>query len=80
MPYTYDRVTNLFQFMKRENVLAINSDAITPNNLSLNATFDYMRKPYAERIADSPYRDAINAEIAAHPGCTLTEFSEIPLF
>lgn len=82
MSHTYDHINaaNLCEFYPHNNTLAIHSDAITPNNLPIHLAIDWMHKPYAERIAASPYRDIINAEIAKHPNCTLTEFIDGPLF
>lgn len=81
MRHTYDTINpaNLCDYYPHNNTLAIHSDAITPNNLPIHLTLDWMHKPYAERIEASPYRDAINAEIAKHPNCTLTEFCD-PIF
>ncbi|MBR5583121.1 MAG: hypothetical protein IKW21_01185 [Lachnospiraceae bacterium] len=61
----------LTRFDEKSNTLYINSDAITKE-----FTTEYMGKPYAERIAESPYRDRINEELAKHEGCKIGEFCE----
>lgn len=78
--HSYENVDNLFDYYPHNNTLAIHSDAITPNDLRITEAIAWMRRPYAERIAESPYRDQINAEIAKHPDCKLTEFIDGPLF
>ena len=81
MHHTYEHVApdNLFDYYPHNNTLAIHSDAITPSDLFGAHAVAWMRRPYAERIEESPYRDQINAEILKHPNCTLTEFCD-PIF
>lgn len=77
---TYAQVHTLCEFYPHINTLAINSDAITPETLPISETMAWMHRPYEERIAESPYRDRILAEIAKHPGCQFTEFIDGPCF
>lgn len=76
--HTYETLapSELFDYYPHINTLAIHSDAITPNDLRISEALAWMRRPYEERIAESPYRDQINAEIAKHPGCKFTEFCD----
>jgi len=68
----------LVKYIERDNTLYINSDAITKRFPTLNEGLAYMRKPYAERIAESPYKAQIEAEIVKYEGCKLSEFCEGP--
>lgn len=65
----------LFWYNPIDDTLYINTDAITPRSLSYKERGMYLKKPIQERIAESPYVDKINAEIARHPGCRVSEFS-----
>lgn len=67
-------------FDDRQNCLYIHSDAITKKLGSHSAEIEYMQKPYTERIAESPYREAIEKEIAKHPGCKIGEYIPGPVF
>ena len=69
-------LSDLCEFYPHNNTLAIHSDAITPNDLFGAHAVAWMRRPYSERIEESPYRDQINAEIIKHPNCKLTEFCD----
>lgn len=69
----------LTMYFDKDNLLCIHSDAITKKCKTVQETLAYMRKPYSERIEESPYRDRINAEIAKHPGCTISEFCDGPV-
>lgn len=70
----------LFNYSKKENCLYINSNALCPDFPTLLQEIEYMRKPIMERINESPYRAEIQREAAKHPGCSLSEFVEGPLF
>lgn len=59
---------------EKENTLYIRTEAIMKAGLGFSEGLAYMKKPYEERIADSPYREEIRSELSKHPGCTVSEF------
>ena len=59
---------------EKENTLNIRTEAIMKAGLGFREGLAYMKKPYEERIADSPYREEIRNELSKHPGCTVSEF------
>ena len=64
----------LFHIDSKHKTLYINSDAITKKTRTISEGLAYMKKPYEERIEESPYRDRIKEELAKYPDYQISEF------
>lgn len=81
----------LTQFSEKDNCLYINTNALIPQDIQsgLKTSFrsqewkdaskayrEFNKKSMEDKIAGSSYKDQIQVEIDAHPGCLLSEFMD----
>ena len=67
-------------FSEKENVLYINTNAITPRGVGFAEIKKVFKMPYLDRIekyATSTAKQAILAEIKKHSGCKLSEYMNV---
>ena len=70
-------------FIEKDNTLYINTDAIMCDTKGMSpkerssALSSYFKLSYEERIEKSPYKNEIKKELAKHPGCDISEFTDL---